>query len=45
LPKITKKPEVEQINPRPYLIPRQFFGKKMPKPEDAEDKKAAKKPQ
>ena len=45
LPPITKKPEVEQINPRPYAIPRQLFGKKMPKPEDAEDKKAAKKPQ
>ena len=43
LPKIPKKKEVEQINPRPYAIPRVLFGKKMPKPEEEGDKKGAKK--
>lgn len=40
LPPITKKPEVEQINPPPYALPREAFGKLLPKPEkDDKDKK------
>jgi hypothetical protein len=43
LPQIPGKPEVEQVNPRPYKLPRILFGKHMPKPEDDEDKKNKKK--
>ena len=42
-PKIPKPPVVEQINPPPYAMPRILFGKLMPKPEDEEKKKGAKK--
>lgn len=38
LPPIPGKPEVEQVNPRPYKLPRMLFGKLMPKPEDENDK-------
>ena len=34
LPSIPSKPEVEQINPRPYKLPRILFGKLMPKGDD-----------
>ena len=42
-PKIPQPPEVEQINPPPYKIPRVLFGKLMPKPEDEGGKKDKKK--
>ena len=44
LPAIPGKPEVEQVNPRPYKLPRIFFGKLMPKgDDDGDDKKKKKK--
>jgi len=48
LPAIPGKPEVEQVNPRPYKLPRILFGKLMPKGDDDGDggkkkKKQAKK--
>lgn len=48
LPPIPGKPEVEQVNPRPYKLPRILFGKLMPKGDGDDDggkkkKKAAKK--
>jgi hypothetical protein len=43
LPAIPPKPEVDQVNPRPYKLPRILFGKHMPKPEDENDKKKKKK--
>ncbi len=47
LPPIPGRPVVEQINPRPYKLPRIMFGKLMPKKDDEEGgkkkKKAAKK--
>lgn len=44
LPSIPGKPEVEQINPRPYKLPRILFGKLMPKgDEEGDDKKKKKK--
>jgi len=45
LPAIPPKPQVEQVNPRPYKLPRLLYGKHMPKPEDEEDKKKKKKKQ
>ena len=42
LPAIPPKVQVEQLNPRPYKLPRILFGKLMPKPEDEEDKKKKK---
>ena len=49
LPAIPGRPEVEQVNPRPYKLPRILFGKLMPKSGDDADggkkkKKQAKKP-
>jgi hypothetical protein len=44
LPQIPQKPKIEQANPPPYAIPRENFGKKLPKPED-EGKDKKKKPQ
>ena len=43
VPAIPGKPEVEQVNPKPYKLPRILFGKHMPKPEDEDDKKKKKK--
>ena len=44
LPSIPGRPEVQQINPRPYKLPRILFGKLMPKgDEDGDDKKKNKK--
>jgi len=47
LPQIPGRPHVEQVNPRPYKLPRILFGKLMPKKDDEEGgkkkKKAAKK--
>ena len=48
LPAIPGRPEVEQVNPRPYKLPRILFGKLMPKSGDDADggkkkKKQAKK--
>ena len=43
VPAIPSKPEVDQVNPRPYKLPRVLFGKHMPKPEDEDDKKKKKK--
>lgn len=43
IPAIPPKPEVEQVNPKPYKLPRILFGKHMPKPEDEDDKKKKKK--
>lgn len=43
LPVIPGKPMVEQVNPRPYKLPRIMFGKHMPKKEEEDDKKKKKK--
>ena len=43
LPAIPGKPEIEQINPPPYKLPRVLFGKLMPKGDDEGDKKKKKK--
>jgi hypothetical protein len=43
LPGIPGRPEVEQINPPPYKLPRILFGKLMPKKDDEDDKKKKKK--
>lgn len=43
LPPIPSKPYVEQVNPRPYKLPRVLFGKHMPKKEDEDDNKKKKK--
>lgn len=43
LPPIPGRPMVEQINPRPYKLPRIMFGKLMPKKDDDDDKKKKKK--
>lgn len=45
LPKIPSKPVVEQINPRPYKLPRILFGKLMPKKEGEDDNDKKKKKQ
>ncbi len=45
LPPIPGKPEVEQVNPRPYKLPRIRFGKLMPKGDDDGDDKKKKKKQ
>lgn len=43
LPPVPEKPKVEQINPPPYAMPREKFGKLLPKPkEDDKDKKKKK---
>jgi len=44
LPNIPGRPVVEQINPRPYKLPRIMFGKLMPKKDD-DDAKGKKKKQ
>jgi hypothetical protein len=43
LPAIPPKPLVDQVNPRPYKLPRILFGKLMPKPEEEDKKKKKKK--
>jgi hypothetical protein len=43
LPPLPKKPVVEQMNPPPYAMPREMFGKNLPKPE-GDGKDAKKKP-
>lgn len=44
LPSIPKKPKFEQVNPPPYTMQREKFGKLLPKPEE-DDKNKKKKPQ
>jgi hypothetical protein len=43
LPSIPGRPVVEQINPRPYKLPRIMFGKLMPKKDDEDGGKKKKK--
>jgi hypothetical protein len=43
LPQIPGRPEVEQINPPPYKLPRILFGKLMPKKDDEDGGKKKKK--
>jgi hypothetical protein len=44
LPPVPDKPKVEQANPPPYTMPRELFGKRLPKPEDDEKDKKKKPP-